>query len=114
MSNDRDLREEDLKYSLEAISSQILTIADRSRGDCDRVLVLLRTLESLHRKIREEIFEVSLPDNRKQLYQFLRDIEEEGGWPYIERMKIQQVLRNYEEASANVEALGGEETRSTS
>jgi hypothetical protein len=97
MSNDRDLQEEDLKYSLETIAIQVLSAAEQFRGQSDRLLALLRTLESLHRKIREEIFEVSLPDNRKELYQFLRDVEEAGGWPYIERMKIQQLLKNCEE-----------------
>jgi ATP/maltotriose-dependent transcriptional regulator MalT len=97
MSNDRDLQEEELKYSLETIATQVLSAAERCEGDCDRLLALLRTLEGLHRKIREEIFEVSLPDNRKELYHFLRDVEEAGGWPYIERMKIQQLLKNCQE-----------------
>jgi hypothetical protein len=96
MNDDRDLQKEDLKYSLEAISTQVLSVAEQCGRDCDRILALLRTLENLHRKIREEIFEVSLPDNRKDLYQFLRDIEEEGGWPYIERMRVQQLLKNCE------------------
>jgi hypothetical protein len=104
MNDDQDSQKEDLKYSLETISTQVLSVAEQCGKDCDRLLVLLRTLENLHRKIREEIFEVSLPDNRKALYQFLRDIEEEGGWPYIERMRVQQLIKNCEDFSPTTES----------
>jgi hypothetical protein len=40
------------------------------------------------------LFEPSLPDTRNALYQLVRDIEESGGWPYIERMKLQAVLQH--------------------
>ena len=56
---------------------------------------LLRTLEDLHRRIQEQIFQPSLPDTRKNLYDLLREIEETGGWPYIERMKLQALLANF-------------------
>jgi hypothetical protein len=38
-----------------------------------------------------------LPDNRQALYSLLRDIEAEGGWPYIERMRLQAFLTNLEQ-----------------
>jgi hypothetical protein len=38
------------------------------------------------------MFEPSLPNTRKDLYGLLRDIEETGGWPYIERMKLQMLM----------------------
>ncbi len=38
---------------LEAISSQIHSMADRSQGDIHSLLLLLRTLEKLHREIQE-------------------------------------------------------------
>ncbi|MGH2413176.1 MAG: hypothetical protein ACRDEA_05710, partial [Microcystaceae cyanobacterium] len=56
------------------------------------LLSVLRTLEHLHREIQEKLFEPSLPDTRNALYQLLREIEETGGWPYIERMKLQVLL----------------------
>lgn len=46
----------------------------------------------LHREIRVDMFEPILPNTRKDLYSLLKDIEESGGWPYIERMKLQALL----------------------
>jgi hypothetical protein len=56
--------------------------------------LLLRHLEELHRQIREEIFEPSLPNIRNDLYNLLRDIDESGGWPYIERMKLRALMHH--------------------
>jgi hypothetical protein len=79
---------------LEAISSQIHSLADRSQGDIHSLLLLLRTLEQLHREIQEGYFQAALPDNRQALYKLLRDIEENGGWPYIQRWKLQALFAN--------------------
>ena len=79
---------------LEAISSQIHTMADRSQGDIHSLLLLLRTLEKLHREIQEGYFQAALPDSRQALYTLLRDIEENGGWPYIQRWKLQALFAN--------------------
>jgi hypothetical protein len=62
-------------------------------------------LESLHRQIRTEQFEPSLPNTRKDLYTFLKDVEESGGWPYIERGKLQTFLQHWmppEESSGQI------------
>jgi hypothetical protein len=62
-------------------------------------------LESLHRQIRTEQFEPSLPNTRKDLYAFLKDVEESGGWPYIERGKLQTFLQHWmppEESSGQI------------
>ena len=64
------------------------------QGDTVALLALLRQLEQLHREIRDGIFQDSLPVNRRQLYSLLKDIESEGGWPYIERMRLQAFLAN--------------------
>ena len=64
------------------------------QGDAIALLALLRQLEYLHREIRDCAFQNSLPNNRQALYALLKDIESEGGWPYIERMKLQQFLVN--------------------
>jgi hypothetical protein len=46
------------------------------------------------------MFQVSLPDNRQALYALLKDIESQGGWPYIERMKLQSLLANLQAENA--------------
>ena len=58
------------------------------------LLALLRLLEQRHRDICETLFYDALPDNRQTLYALLRDIEVNGGWPYIQRMKLQALLAN--------------------
>jgi hypothetical protein len=49
----------------------------------------------MHREICEEHFHPSLPDTRQALYTLLRDIEAEGGWPHIPRMKIQALIGEF-------------------
>jgi hypothetical protein len=73
-----------------------LAWAKTYEGDCFELLSLLRTLESLHRQIRDEMFQGTLPDNRQKLYALLREIEENGGWPYIQRMRLKELLTNLE------------------
>jgi hypothetical protein len=84
-----------LEADLERLTASVLALAQRCQGDSYQLLSLLRTLEYLHRTICTEMFEPSLPDNRAALYQLLRDIEETGGWPYVERMKLKAFLRNF-------------------
>ncbi len=79
---------------LEAIDEAIRSFAHSHQGDCLLLLHLLRTLESLHQEIRDGLFQQSLPDNRQALYSLLREIETEGGWPYIHRMRLQAFLLN--------------------
>jgi len=81
--------EQELKVSLE----QIRTLAATHQTDVITLLAILRSLEEIHRHIRETWFQASLPDNRQALYALLRDIETEGGWPYISRMQLQTILR---------------------
>ncbi len=82
-----------LESELEEIVNLVSTIANKCGEDSDRLLLLLRTLEGLHRHICVEQFEPSLPNTRKDLYALLRDIEEGGGWPYIERGKLQTLVK---------------------
>jgi hypothetical protein len=84
-----------LEADLEGLTANVLALAQRCQSDSYQLLSLLRTLEYLHRTICMEMFEPSLPDNRAALYQLLRDIEETGGWPYVERMKLKAFLRNF-------------------
>ncbi|MGK7896888.1 MAG: hypothetical protein AB4372_25560 [Xenococcus sp. (in: cyanobacteria)] len=83
---------------LPRIFEDIKVMAHENRHDALQLLTLLRQLEQIHRHIRTEMFETSLPKTRNDLYQFVKDIEEKGGWPYIERMKLEQLLKNLEMA----------------
>lgn len=80
------------------IVAEIQEIADRDRADPLALLLLLRTLEAIHREIQEGYFQTALPDSRQSLFALLRDIEENGGWPYIQRWKLQELLANLPES----------------
>lgn len=83
----------ELKSELVTIAEHLQTIAQRYEGDEIVLLTLLRTLEAAHREICDSFFQDALPKNRQQLYRFLREIEAEGGWPYIPRMKLRALLK---------------------
>jgi hypothetical protein len=83
-----------LSTELQAIATAVRALAQGCQGDSLALVALLRRLEELHREIRDGLFQASLPDNRQALYKLLKDIETEGGWPYIERMKLQSLLTN--------------------
>ncbi|MEO0456042.1 MAG: hypothetical protein AAF152_05585 [Cyanobacteria bacterium P01_A01_bin.114] len=83
---------DDVSDDLVALAEAAQTAAQARQGDCFQLLELLRVLESLHHSIRETLFRDALPDNRQRLYQLLRDIEINGGWPYIKRMKLTTFL----------------------
>ncbi len=83
---------EKLSDELQAIASVVHDATQNCQGDAMALLALLRQLEKLHREIRDEAFLHSLPDNRQGLYSLLKDIESLGGWPYIERMRLQAFL----------------------
>lgn len=57
-----------------------------------QLLKILRELEKLHQEIRDTLFQESLPDNRQALYVLLKDIENSGGWPYIYRTKLRELI----------------------
>jgi hypothetical protein len=92
----QDWNNDELAKSLQEVSTTIWAIATRCEGDHYCLLILLRSLERLHREIRENLFEPSLPNTRNALSNLLREIEESGGWPYIERMRLSALLKNLE------------------
>ncbi len=92
-----------LQSDLQAIATAVCALAEGCQGDSLALLALLRRLEELHREIREGIFLSSLPDNRQGLYALVKDIEAKGGWPYIERMKLQSLLANLPTEAASEE-----------
>ena len=89
---DRSSDQTTLQDSIDKITTSIWGIAENCQGDSQELLFLLRQLEQAHRKIRTELFEASLPDNRQALYHLLKEIEDKGGWPYIERMRLRELL----------------------
>ena len=78
---------------LQEIVLMVNQASEQCHNDPQALLNLLRTLETLHREIRSNLFEPSLPNTRNDLYALLREIDETGGWPYIERMKLQAFLK---------------------
>ncbi len=89
--------------ALAQLKATTFELAERNRHDRKALMQLLRELESWHRHVREDLFVPLLPENRHDLYNLLRDIEENGGWPYIERMRLRALLVN-----AQIQ-LGGDE-----
>ncbi len=96
MSNGKSLDSDKLSYKLQEIADSTHEYSALCQGDIVAVLALLRQLEQLHREIRDGIFQKTLPDNRQALYSLLKDIEAEGGWPYIQRMKLLDLMVNLE------------------
>ncbi|MEB3215188.1 MAG: hypothetical protein VKN72_02870 [Nostocales cyanobacterium 94392] len=96
MSKSTSFDGDHLPYKLQEIADYIHEYSTLCQGDILAILGLLRQLEQLHREIRDGIFQESLPSNRQALYSLLKDIEAEGGWPYIERMRIQALMSNLE------------------
>ena len=86
-----------LTMELDAIEESLYAIAQQYEGETTSLLLLLRRLEAIHVHIRDNLFQSSLPNNRQRLYALLKDIEMEGGWPYIPRMKIQRLFANLSE-----------------
>ncbi|HEY9763213.1 MAG TPA: hypothetical protein V6D07_11860 [Trichocoleus sp.] len=81
-----------LPEDLKDIARLIERAALGRRQDSLELLALLRLLEYVHREVRDNLFRDTLPENRQQLYALLRDIELNGGWPYIQRMKLRSLL----------------------
>ena len=96
MSEDREPNNLAPDSILKNTAKDINAVAEKHRNDSLFLLSLLRDLETIHRQIRVNFFEEGLPQTRNDLYQLVRDIEEKGGWPYIERMKLKDLLRNLE------------------
>jgi hypothetical protein len=97
MNNEINVEQEKLSFKLQAIATAVHDACVNCQGDIIALLALLRQLEQLHREIRDGIFQENLPDNRQALYALLKDIESEGGWPYIERMRLQAYIANMQQ-----------------
>lgn len=93
--NSEKLEESLLNQKLEKLNHEVVNLAHECEGDVLLLIKILRQLESIHRQIREDLFDSSLPDTRHGLYSLLKDIDETGGWPYIERMKLQYLCEKF-------------------
>ncbi|MGB5635901.1 MAG: hypothetical protein WBM44_25780 [Waterburya sp.] len=96
MTQDQDSNSIDSDSLLKDIAQDICALAEQHQQDSLFLLSLLRDLEQIHRRIRVDYFESALPQTRNDLYRFVRDIEDKGGWPYIERMRLKDLLKNLE------------------
>jgi hypothetical protein len=85
-----------LQEDLNAIAETVNALVKRSDGSSTEILQILRFLEALHRQVCEEHFLPTLPTRRRTLYNLLREIDAEGGWPYIPRMQIRALLTHLE------------------
>ncbi|MBP0027999.1 hypothetical protein [Roseofilum sp. Guam] len=93
MDKDLDPTLQPWEQELNATLERIQSLAATHQKDAVTLLAILRSLEDMHRYIRETWFQDSLPNNRQALYTLLRDMETEGGWPYISRVQLQTILR---------------------
>lgn len=89
---------------IEAISDRIWQLAQEQQNNPVELLQILRILEAIHKRIRDDLFQPALPISRHELFNLLRDIETNGGWPHIYRMKIHEICRYLEQEE------NGEET----
>jgi hypothetical protein len=92
--------EPNFEKDLVAIKTLVQSVAEQCQGNTEKLLCLLRLLESQHRQIREEKFLTALPSNRQALYSLLRNIEREGGWPYIPGISLRILLQYLDEQAA--------------
>lgn len=86
---------EALAEDLQQLAQLIDRAAQARQGDSVELLALLRLLEQCHREVCDTLFRDALPSNRHNLYTLLKDIELNGGWPYIQRMKLRSLFANY-------------------
>jgi hypothetical protein len=90
------LEEKRFKEDFVAIAACVDQLVGQAKGDAVEQLKILRFLENLHQDIREHHFQAALPTSRHELYALLREMESEGGWPYIPRMQLRMLLLNGE------------------
>ncbi|NUN66462.1 hypothetical protein HCU40_17290 [Pseudanabaena biceps] len=83
---------------LEATAEYLWQIAQDQSGEPSELLEILRVIEALHKRIRDDLFQPALPTSRHELFNLLRDIETNGGWPHIYRMKINEICRYLEQS----------------
>lgn len=71
------------EQELQSLANLVESLAQSYHPDSDRLLALLRTLEQLHRQIRTELFEPSLPNTRHDLYAFCGMLKKVAAGPTL-------------------------------
>jgi hypothetical protein len=82
--------------NVEAISAKIKLLALQCKDRPLEILRILRVLEQLHSDICSEIFQPALPNSRHALFDLLKEIEAEGGWPHIYHRNLNQLFEQVE------------------
>ena len=85
-----------LQSDFSSIDCLIQEKVDQSRGDVIAHLKMLRFLERVHQDIRELHFQPALPADRHSLHNLLKEMEAEGGWPYIPKMSLRELISQEE------------------
>lgn len=83
---------QDFQANFQVIAASVRELMEQAQGDPIALLQILRFLEKLHNEIRETHFQPAIPIHRHGLYALLREMESEGGWPYIPRMQLKALL----------------------
>ena len=87
-----DRREFSLPERCQDLTQRVEAAVESCEQDTAALLSLLRVIEQLHRQVFNEHFVPSLPNSRQALYALLREMEAEGGWPYIPKMRIYELI----------------------
>jgi hypothetical protein len=86
-----------LLAKLANMTDPIKSLAEDYKDDATQILAILRVLERLHREICNDLLQPALPNSRHSLFDLLRDIDANGGWPYIYRMSLKELCSNLQE-----------------
>jgi hypothetical protein len=87
---------------LERWSREGQQLAAEAGLDPQQLLLLLRSIEQLHRDLQDGPFRASLPSDRRGLHDLLQSMERSGGWPYIPRLQLKTFMELLEEPPASV------------
>lgn len=90
-----------LQSDFTTIASLIQQVVHQSEGDVIAYLKVLRFLEHQHQGIRESHFQPALPPDRHGLYNLLKEMESEGGWPYIPKMTLKELISHEARSEAS-------------
>lgn len=88
-----NLNQDNLAKEVKEICTQIWNLSEKSKDSTLDLVLILREIESVHRQVREQLLDQSLPDTRHRLYIIIKHLEETGGWPYIPRMRLNQLCQ---------------------
>jgi hypothetical protein len=106
MNGDQPKKPLEFEAQMGAIAAMTRSLAQAYQGDSINLLAMLRLLENLHQEIRDGLFQEALPENRQELYHLLREIDLSGGWPYIQRMRLEALLNRLRlDSSEEIDAL---------